>query len=399
MPNNLSPNNLSPDTLSLVCLDDGIDHQFGQIMTQPDVWLAAKVTGALDDLARRFGSTFILGLSGGGDSMALACLCSHWARGSGGDVRAVCIDHGLRPDSRADAEQASLWARALGLASEVITLDGPWSGTRLQETARDRRHGALAQAARSHGAKVILLAHTAADQAETLAFRLSRRTGLDGLAGMERLAPAPVCGPEWPCLVARPLLDCTRAELRAYLEDRKQPWLEDPANQNLAFSRIRTRHRLARLGQSDRLCEIATKARLLRTAQDEAGRSLLAACGLDLTDKRIAFGYAVWALSDLSLRTRTLRWLIAAMGKQPRAPDGPKTEQLCRRLEHTGFKGATLAGVCVRRRHNQLVLTPAPPRRTAGAHERGERGRKSLSAVQIIAALSGDLPTFVTTLR
>ena len=40
-------------------------------------------------------------VSGGADSLALALLADRWARARGGQITALTVDHGLRPESRA----------------------------------------------------------------------------------------------------------------------------------------------------------------------------------------------------------------------------------------------------------------------------------------------------------
>ncbi|NJR20316.1 MAG: hypothetical protein HC777_01755, partial [Hyphomonadaceae bacterium] len=76
----------------------------------------------------------------------------------------------------------------------------------IQENARALRHHALAKAAAAMGGACALLAHTSDDQAETIAFRLARQTGLDGLAGMSRVSDALLEN----VIIARPLLGVRR---------------------------------------------------------------------------------------------------------------------------------------------------------------------------------------------
>ncbi|MBI3405904.1 MAG: tRNA lysidine(34) synthetase TilS, partial [Acidobacteria bacterium] len=71
-------------------------------------------------------------------------------------------------------------------------------------------------------------------QAETVLAHLLRGTGVTGLAGIH-----PVSGH-----VIRPLLDTRRAELRTFLEERKQDWREDATNSDRTRMRARIRHGL-----------------------------------------------------------------------------------------------------------------------------------------------------------
>ena len=85
--------------------------------------------------------------------------------------------------------------------------------------------------------------------------RLARGSGLDGLAAMAPLTELAVGGAEsvHALKVGRPLLEVPKARLRATLQERGIPWLEDPSNQQPAFERTRLRaaHARARGARSD----------------------------------------------------------------------------------------------------------------------------------------------------
>ena len=181
-----------------------------------------------------FGANPRLGLavSGGADSTALALLALGWAAQNQGTIRAFIVDHGLRPESAAQAALTASRLQTRGIASEILTLSG-LSGPAIQEKARIARYDALATAAMHSGYLHLLLGHHAADQAETVAMRLAR-----GPHGAEGIAP-------WSArnkiLLLRPLLTIPPQELRAYLAATNMEWIEDPSNQNPKFERVRIR--------------------------------------------------------------------------------------------------------------------------------------------------------------
>ena len=82
------------------------------------------------------------------------------------------------------------------------------------------------------GADRVAVGHTLDDQAETFSLKLIRGAGLTGLAGIYPRKD----------LVVRPLLDVSRAELRAFLTARNQAWREDESNDDLDNPRNRIRH-------------------------------------------------------------------------------------------------------------------------------------------------------------
>lgn len=178
-------------------------------------------------------------VSGGSDSLALALLASDWARGQGGAAVALTVDHRLRPESRAEAEQTGSWLAARGIEHHIL----PWAeaeiGPGLQAAARTARYRLLTGWCRDHHVLHLLLGHQQDDQAETLMLRLARGSGVDGLAAM---APSAA---HTDVQILRPLLDTSREDLRDYLRAQGQDWAEDPSNQAERFDRVRWRKTLA----------------------------------------------------------------------------------------------------------------------------------------------------------
>ena len=123
---------------------------------------------------------------------------------------------------------------------------GAKPGTGLQKTARAARYRLLAEAAEKGGAGLILTAHTLDDQAETVLIRLSRGSGLTGLAAMQRMTVVP--GQDAVSLV-RPLLDLPKARLLATLKAAKVAFADDPSNRDPRFTRVRLRGLMPKLAQ------------------------------------------------------------------------------------------------------------------------------------------------------
>ncbi len=178
-------------------------------------------------------------VSGGADSMALTLLV---AEAFPGKVYAFTVDHGLREESAAEAHQVATWLGARSIPHRILPWLGPKPIANLQAEARAARYRLLEQACSAVGATLLLTAHHKEDQAETLLLRLARGAGLPGLSAMKsvrRLSAG------LDLLLMRPLLDVSRDDLRAYLSQHNQPWIEDPSNQDQRYDRIKVRTLLA----------------------------------------------------------------------------------------------------------------------------------------------------------
>lgn len=170
-------------------------------------------------------------LSGGLDSsVLLAALCGrHWPGGRL-PLRAIHVDHGLHPDSAAWGGHCAQLCASLEAALEQVRVDArPAAGESPEAAAREARYAALA--GRLGEREVLLTAHHADDQLETVLLQWLRGGGLRAVAGMPAIAPF---GRGWH---ARPLLEFSRDELRAWAETVGLGWLEDPSNVDTRFDR------------------------------------------------------------------------------------------------------------------------------------------------------------------
>ncbi len=198
---------------------------------------AALAAHLLPDPPEKLG----VAVSGGGDSMALLALADDFARAQGVQVHVISVDHGLRSGARDELALVAAFCAARGLPHRVETWSG-WDGAgNLQGAARAARYHLINQWADSVGLNTVLLGHTADDQAETLMMRLARGAGVDGLSAM---APRRVRD---GVTYVRPLLDITRAELRAYLGRHGIAWADDPSNDDTSFARVAMRQALTQL--------------------------------------------------------------------------------------------------------------------------------------------------------
>ena len=193
-------------------------------------------------LLRHNAQPLVIGLSGGGDSVALALMVNEWAPTAGRPLVFVTIDHSIQPQSRDWTRWCGQFATRLGhpFQARDWTGDKPTAG--LPAAARVARHQLLAEVAREVGASTILLGHTADDLLESEAMRQAGATTPDA----REWAPSPV----WPegrgLFIFRPMLGIRRAGLRDWLVHRGETWIEDPANQNLAYARARARQGIDR---------------------------------------------------------------------------------------------------------------------------------------------------------
>jgi tRNA(Ile)-lysidine synthase len=205
----------------------------------PDAALVERFHADLNALIGP-GAKLGLAVSGGPDSLAMLLLA---AAAHPGEVEAATVDHGLRPESRSEAEMVATLCEKLGVPHSTLVIE--WDlppQSAIQEQARRVRYGALAAWLRERGLSALLTAHHVDDQAETMLMRLNRGSGVRGLAGMRRRAPLPG-DPEQ--LLLRPLLNWRRSELEQVCKDAGISPALDPGNDDARHERVRMRQALA----------------------------------------------------------------------------------------------------------------------------------------------------------
>ena len=188
---------------------------------------------------------FVAAVSGGSDSMALLHALHALDRASALRlVGVVHFNHQLRASAERDEQFVRAAAAALGRAIVVERGDVAARAARerrsIEDAARASRYECFARARAHFDAAYVAVGHTRDDQAETFLLRLVRGAGMRGLAGMYPRNGA----------IVRPLLECRRAVLRAWLVDRGVAFLEDETNSDVRIPRNRVRAELLPLLES-----------------------------------------------------------------------------------------------------------------------------------------------------
>jgi tRNA(Ile)-lysidine synthase len=191
----------------------------------------------------------VVACSGGPDSVALAAALDELSEPAGTipipsprKLSLAYVHHGLRADADRDVEIVERLAQNLGVAVDVahVSLSGETAqGEGIEGLARKLRYEALTRIARQRGARYLVTAHHAEDQAETVLFRMLRGSGESGLLGIERRRRL---GPY--VTLVRPCLGISRRTLRDYAEGRGLTFVSDPMNADPRYLRSRIRQEL-----------------------------------------------------------------------------------------------------------------------------------------------------------
>lgn len=294
-------------------------------------------------------------VSGGGDSIALLRAAAGYAERFGYVIEACTVDHRLRRGSVEEAAWVGDICRRIGVPHETLVWrEGPSQGGNIQEDARLARISLIGDFARRSGSEAVLLGHNEDDVAENY---LMRGTGMAPLRVRDGL------------LWARPLLSCSRDQIREELDRAGVTYVNDPSNENDAFRRVRVRKQIAAdpAARRDALSGAAAAMRLRREAKEEAA----AIIGAHVEVRREGFAeVSLPGLASGAGLREALRVLICAFGDpDPRFRPG-RLETATERV-FTGEK-FTLGG-CVFSSSGagRVVISREPSRVTPLAVRRG----------------------------
>jgi len=306
-----------------------------------------------------------IAVSGGPDSMALVRLAKEWADIRGASIVGLTVDHQLRPEAEAEAEQVSRWLNSLGIEHHVLEWEHGARVRRIarsaQNDARTARFDLLCTWCERAGAQAWMTAHHADDQVETFLDRLIRGSGLDGLAAM---APD---SRRHGVRILRPLLEFTKQDLIETCAKFGQACISDPSNEDSKYKRVRMRRLLIAFEQEgldrSRILKTVGHMRRAKQAIDSAVDKLsLRAINREKESAvRIDVGRLISAPHEVGLRC--LARCLADISGEIYAPRFDSLTAVYDALAHGAWSDRTLHGCHLQVRDGVLVISVEPGRK------------------------------------
>ncbi len=213
------------------------------------------------------GATWIVACSGGPDSVALLAMAAILRERLGlAGLLAAHLDHGLRPESGAEAEVVEALCRSFGLPCLTARTDvaalARERHTGVEDAGRQARQAFFADCLAGRDNAWVLTGHQLNDLAEDQLMRVTRGAGWPALGGMAALDPAR--------RLLRPLLLTPRSAITDFTAALHLPTIDDPSNADPAYLRNRVRHGLLPLVLAENPRALDAAARLWKQARLDA---------------------------------------------------------------------------------------------------------------------------------
>jgi tRNA(Ile)-lysidine synthase len=315
------------------------------------------------DLRRRFaehlhelagpkaGDRVVVACSGGLDSTVLLHLLRFSPDVPALDLTVAHFDHRMRPESAEDAAWVKGLATAWGVSIRVGRAERSLSS---EGDARLARYEFLYRERDGLGARWLLTAHHADDQAETVLFRILRGSGPGGLRGI------PARGPRG---LLRPLLPFARAELEAYAKVCRIGFRSDSTNNEPRYARNVIRHEIlpraeaaVARGARRSLVRLARLSRLDEEAWRSLMPSLLEGVVVESGPDRVVLSRPSLLALHAGVRARVLRSVSETLGLALGAT-GTRVALQFTSSSASGRRHALAGGLVLSREFDRLVLS------------------------------------------
>ena len=185
--------------------------------------------------------SFIVAVSGGPDSLALAFLSKIYSIKNKLVSKFYIVDHRLRNESTNEAKIVRKILGKYSINAQILSWHGPKPSNNIQSVARNKRYELLFKECKKLNIKNILLGHHQDDLFENFFIRIFRGSGLKGLISLDKKTAYNGVN------LLRPLLDQKKDDLIYLSKKIFDFYIDDPSNKDEKFKRIKIRKLLDEL--------------------------------------------------------------------------------------------------------------------------------------------------------
>ncbi|MDC3034223.1 tRNA lysidine(34) synthetase TilS [Candidatus Pelagibacter sp.] len=178
---------------------------------------------------------FIVGVSGGPDSLALCFLSKIYSIKKSCKAHCYIVDHRLRKNSSSEAQSVKKLLKKYNIKSDILKWYGKKPISNIQSLARNKRYSLLINQAKKLNIKTILTGHHVDDLYENFFIRISRGSGLNGLVSFSEKTQTNKVN------ILRPLISFEKKQLNYVSTKVFKSYVKDPSNDDNKFKRVRVR--------------------------------------------------------------------------------------------------------------------------------------------------------------
>ena len=298
---------------------------------------------------------FIVAVSGGADSLALAFLTKLFALKNNLKPKYYIVDHKLRKESTLEALKVKKTLNSLNISSKILTVRGKKPQNRIQSFAREKRYELLFSECKKFKINNLILGHHMDDIIENFFLRMARGSGLKGLVSLGERTQIQNIN------LIRPLIKLHKKDLLFLSKFVFNFYVDDSSNYDPKFNRIKIRNFIKQLNSSgfDKNKFQLTIENLKRSDQtikfyvekNKKINSMINQRKKELILKEDFFD------NSYEVVFRSLSDLIHFIGKKQNPVRGKKIENIMNKIENNRLFKETLGGCVIKMVNHTVILT------------------------------------------
>ncbi|MDC3117367.1 tRNA lysidine(34) synthetase TilS [Candidatus Pelagibacter sp.] len=300
-------------------------------------------------------TNFIVAVSGGADSLALAFLTKVYALKKNLYPKYFIVDHKLRKESTYEANKVKRILKSLKINSNVLTWKGKKPLNNIQSLARSKRYELLFSKCKSHKINNLVLGHHMDDLIENFFLRMARGSGLKGLVSLGISTQFKNIN------LIRPLIKFNKKDLIFLSKFIFNFNVDDPSNYNVKFNRIKVRKLIK---EFENFGLDKKKFQLTIENLKESDQSIKFYVERNKSKNSI-FNHRRDTLilkenffdNSREVIFRSLSDLIHLIGKKPNFVRGKKIENILSKIKAGKLSKITLGGCVIKKVNHTIILT------------------------------------------
>ena len=300
-------------------------------------------------------NAFLVAVSGGPDSLALAFLSKIYSINKSLKVKYLIIDHKLRKNSTDEAHLVKKKLKKISINLEILTWNGKKPLKNIQSIARSKRYDLLVNKSKNFKIKNILLGHHLNDLLENFFIRILRGSGLNGLISLDNKTTSNQIN------FLRPLINFDKKDLIYISNNIFDSYIKDPSNEDVKFKRVRIRNLLNELEK-----EGLDKNKFLLTINNLKfsnetikfyTKKNLDKNSLYLKEKKIFILKESFFHQSQEVIFRSFSEVIKLIGKKYYSVRGKKLDRIISSIEDHSLNKTTLGGCIIQKVSKTVIIS------------------------------------------
>ena len=298
---------------------------------------------------------FVVAVSGGADSLALAYLAKVYSIQKGLNPKFYIVDHKLRSESTKEAKVVKKVLKQIFIDAKILTWNGKKPLKNIQSSARIARYELLSKESSKFKIKNILLGHHQDDLLENFFIRMLRGSGLKGLVSLDKVSKFKGKN------ILRPLLNLKKEDLIYISKKVFNFYVQDPTNKDEKYKRIKIRNIIAEFQKNG-----LDKEKFNKTIQNlkysnnvvnfYVNKNLENNSFFSTKNNRLILNKSFF-LQPYEVTFRSLTESIKIIGKKHYPVRGKKIDKLIYQIKNDNSLMTTLGNCIIKRVNNSVIVS------------------------------------------